>query len=215
MDRSQVIARTEHFVREELYDDSSGHDWWHVHRVRSLAVALAREESADLYVVELAALLHDISDHKLNGGDHEKGPRIASEWLLSLGESTDCAVHVAQIIRSVSFKGSGGQSTMETAEGKVVQDADRLDAIGAIGVARAFAYGGHSGEMMHDPSAFHASPRPAKTVTGHFHEKLFLLKERMNTPSARRLAEHRHHVMEVFLREFLTEWDAGDVSEAR
>src|SRR5712691_10853452 len=124
--------------------DSSGHDWWHVHRVRDLAVRLAEREHADAYVVELAALLHDISDYKLNGGDHERGPRLAAEWIRGLGETEAVAAAVAEVIAGVSFSGAGVPPVPLSLEGQVVQDADRLDAIGAVGVARAFAFGGHA-----------------------------------------------------------------------
>jgi uncharacterized protein len=157
--------------------DSSGHDWWHVDRVRALAVRLAGREHADPYVVELAALLHDISDYKLNGGDHERGPRLAGAWIRGLGESEAVAVAVAEIIAGMSFMGAGVTPTPLSLEGQVVQDADRLDAMGAIGVARAFAFGGHTGETMHDPAR---SARPHataeaylnrdSTTIGHFRE---------------------------------------------
>jgi uncharacterized protein len=221
IDNDEVIRRTEVYVRDELYADSSGHDWWHVHRVRRLAVDLGRKESADLYLVELAALLHDISDYKLNGGDHEKGPRVAWEWLRGLGESEQCAISVADIIANMSFKGAGTMSLMRTIEGAVVQDADWLDAVGAIGVARAFAFGGFAGQPMHDPELsphLHASRaeylnRDGSTIN-HFYEKLLLLKNRMNTATAKIVAERRHEVLEAFLREFFLEWDARDVEIA-
>ena len=149
--RHDILAATETYVRETLANESSGHDWSHIHRVRRLAVEIARGEGADLYVVELAALLHDISDYKLNGGDHDAGPRLASEWLMQLGESQHIADAVSGIIATMSFSGAGDKRKMPTLEGMVVQDADRLDAIGAIGVARTFTYGGFSGQPMHNP----------------------------------------------------------------
>jgi uncharacterized protein len=220
MDHADVIRRTADYVRHELCDDSSGHDWWHVCRVRGLAVCLAQQEGADAYVVELAALLHDISDYKLNGGDHDKGPQVAAEWLRSLGESIELARSVSEIISDMSFKGAASESTLSTIEGQVVQDADRLDALGAIGIARAFAFGGYAGQLMHDPARkpenhateeeyFHRN----STTINHFYEKLLLLKERINTESARQVAERRHAVLERFLTEFMLEWDADDVSE--
>jgi uncharacterized protein len=162
--------------------------------------------------------LHDISDYKLNGGDLRKGQKLAADWLLSQGESPECAAAVADIVARVSFKGAGVSSAMPTIEGRVVQDADRLDALGAIGVARAFAYGGFAGQMMHDPDLeprLHATHEEYLKRTGttinHFYEKLFLLKDRMNTETARRIAERRHTFLEVFLTEFLVEWDALDL----
>lgn len=218
MNKTEIVEKTERYVREELYEDSSGHDWWHVARVRRLASAIAQRESADVYIVDLAALLHDISDYKLNGGDHEKGPMVARDWLVKLGESRDVADTVAEIISTLSFKGAGVTCSMSTLEGKVVQDADRLDAIGAIGVARAFAYGGFAGQLMHDPSQkprLHATKEEyfgrRGTTINHFYEKLLLLRDRMNTETGRRIAAKRHERLNSFLEEFLLEWDALDV----
>lgn len=171
------------------------------------------EEGADLLVVELAALLHDIADWKFAGGDETAGPRAAREWLERLGVPTDVTNHVCAIIAQMSFKGAGVQSTMPTIEGKVVQDADRLDALGAIGIARAFAYGGHRGSPIHDPDlkpVLHTSFEHYKAGRGstinHFHEKLLLLKDRMNTATGRRLARERHEFMVEFLQRFEREW---------
>jgi uncharacterized protein len=220
LNRQGVIESTTRYVRDELCTDSSGHDWWHVERVRKLALALGRKESADRYIVELAALLHDISDYKLNGGDLRKGQKVANDWLLSQGESPACADAVADIVARMSFKGAGVISSMPTIEGRVVQDADRLDALEAIGVARAFAYGGFAGQMMHDPllePRLHATHeeylRRNRTTINHFYEKLFLLKDRMNTDSAKRVAEKRHEFLKEFLDEFLVEWDALDLND--
>lgn len=218
MSADEIIKRTAEYVHDELATDSSGHDWWHAQRVRQLAVALGKREGANLHIVELAALLHDISDYKLNGGDHEKGPKIAYEWLIGLGEIPECATAVADIIANLSFKGAGEVTVMNSLEGQVVQDADRLDALGAIGIGRTFAYGGYAGQIMHDPSItpqLHATHeeylKRNGTVINHFSEKLLLLKDRMNTESARAVAERRHQVIEVFLREFHMEWAADDV----
>jgi uncharacterized protein len=188
-----------------------------VHRVRRVALRLAREEGADLYVVELAALLHDLADHKFHGGDETAGPRAARAWLQSLGAEEAVIAHVAAIIAGVSYKGAGVATPMETPEGRVVQDADRLDAIGAIGIARTFAYGGSRGRPMHEPDAepeAHGSFAAYKASTGptinHFHEKLLLLRDRMNTDAARRMAEGRHRFMEHFLERFHAEWEGED-----
>lgn len=218
MDRDAILKRTAQYVKNELYDDTSGHDWWHIDRVRKLALAIGEREGADRYIVELAALLHDISDYKLNGGDHSLGRKVAYDWLRSLGESHECADLVAEIVANVSFKGAGTSSPMQTKEGLVVQDADRLDALGAIGVARAFAYGGSVGEAMHEPGeepTLHETAaeyhQRGGTVINHFYEKLLLLRDRMNTDAGRQIAERRHAVLEAYLREFLTEWDAQDL----
>jgi uncharacterized protein len=214
VDREKVVERTKGFARERLNGEATGHDWWHVHRVWRTALEIGREEGADLYVVQLAALLHDIADAKFHDGDHEVGPRVAAEWLGSLGVDAPTIEQVAAIIRGVSFKGAGVATPMATPAGMAVQDADRLDALGAIGIARAFAYGGFRGQMLHDPEEapqLHASAeayaaRNGSTLT-HFAEKLFLLQERMNTASGRRIAAARHRYMEDFVAEFLAEWD--------
>lgn len=200
-------------VRLLLEGDCSGHDWWHVERVWRMAAALAREEGADLLVVELAALLHDVDDWKL-GGDAEGRPRRAAAWLEEQGVPSAVSEHVLEIIRTLSFKGAGVETPMRTLEGRVVQDADRLDAIGAIGIARAFAFGGAKGRLIHDPETaperhqdFEAYRRKSGPSIHHFYEKLLLVKDRINTAAARRLAEGRHRFLETFLERFFREWD--------
>jgi uncharacterized protein len=212
-----VLAATEAHVRAELQGEGTGHDWWHIERVRRMALRLARDEGADPYVTELAALLHDIADHKFHGGDVTAGPRVAGEWLTGLGVEGETVDHVCAIIAGLSFKGAGVPTPMATPEGRVVQDADRLDAMGAIGIARAFAYGGSRGRALHDPEAapeLHASFAAYQAGTGatthHFHEKLLLLRDRMNTAAARRVAEGRHRYMEDYLRRFAAEWESSD-----
>lgn len=217
-EQARIVSATAEFVRGRIEGEGSGHDWWHVHRVRTMALRLAREEGADPYVVDLAALLHDVADHKFHGGDETAGPRVAGEWLESQGAGAETVEHVRAIIAGLSFKGAGVPTPMATPEGRVVQDADRLDAIGATGVARAFAYGGSRGRPMHDPAAapeMHDSFERYKAgggpTTNHFHEKLLLLRDRMNTASARRIAVGRHRFMEAFLERFHQEWDGADV----
>ena len=217
MDGAAVLERTEAYVRERMQGEGTGHDWWHVHRVRAAALRLAAEEGADPFVTELAALLHDVADHKFHGGDETAGPRAAREWLAGLGVDEATTEHVARIVAELSFKGAGVPTPMSSLEGAVVQDADRLDAIGAVGVARAFAYGGSRGRPLHDPEAApeaHGSFAAYKASTGptvnHFHEKLLLLRDRMNTPAARRIAEDRHRFMQEFLDRFHREWDGVD-----
>jgi len=219
--RAEVLARTEAHVRREMSGEGTGHDWWHVHRVRRTALRLAAEEGADRYVVELAALLHDVADHKFHGGDHTAGPRAARAWLEEIGAEAATIEHVCEIIAGLSFKGAGVPTPMRTPEGRVVQDADRLDAMGAVGVARAFAYGGSRGRPLHEPGdapemhdSFEAYKRSSGATTNHFHEKLLLLRDRMNTAAARRVAEGRHRFMEAFLARFHAEWDGGDGLEA-
>ncbi len=213
-DQKEIIRHTEAFVRETLAGAEGGHDWWHVHRVRTLARRIAAEEGVDLFVVELAALLHDIADPKFHDGDEEAGPRTARNFLRSAGVAPEITDHVVKIIENISFKGGLGKSTFQSTELAVVQDADRLDALGAIGIARTFNYGGHKGREMYNPDippqkygsveAYRNSTAP---TINHFYEKLLLLKEKMNTPAGRRMAEHRHHFLETFLKEFYREWD--------
>lgn len=212
MDRDVVLAEAEAFAHDVLTGESSGHDWWHIARVRALAHAIAETERADTFVCALAALLHDIADPKISG-DWETGLARVRAWLAAHDVPNAEREHVLEIIATISFAG-GNKPAPTTLEGRIVQDADRLDAIGAIGVARAFAYGGAHGRILYDPAV-----RPRETMTAdeyrsaatptinHFHEKLLLLKERMNTEHARRLAEQRHRVMLAFLDEFYAEWD--------
>lgn len=215
MDNEFVINQTIAFVKQRLGGDTTGHDWWHTRRVWLIAQKLADEEGADPVVTQLAALLHDIADWKFHAGDETKGVAIAQQWLGSLAVPEDVIDQVCQIIRDVSFKGAGVETGMATLEGRVVQDADRLDAIGAIGIARAFAYGGHKGREMHNPAmppGYHESFEQYKasqgTTINHFYEKLLLLKHRMNTDSAKAMAEERHRYTEDFLKKFLQEWEA-------
>ena len=213
MEKSEVIMQTEAYIRKTLEGDGTGHDWWHICRVRNIALTIAREEKADLYIVELGALLHDVADWKFHEGNTSVGPRKAREWLSSLQVDPRVIDAVAHIVEYVSFKGAGVASAMNTLEGKVVQDADRLDAIGALGIARCFAYGGSKGRALYNPelqAEMHASFEAYKNNTSssvhHFYEKLLLLKDRMNTATGKQLAEQRHHYMEQYLKQFYAEW---------
>lgn len=209
------IDQTVAYVKSEQQGESSGHDWWHTYRVWKNAQYLASmEEGSNRIIIELAALLHDIADHKFHGGDLSVGPKVASEWLQSLQVPAAIIDSVSHIIGALSFKGAQVKDQMESLEGKIVQDADRLDAIGAIGVARTFAYGGHAGHEMYDPSlsptlhtSFEAYTSEKSTTVNHFYEKLLLLKDRMHTASAKRVAEQRHQFMETFLTQFFQEWE--------
>lgn len=209
-----IVQRVATKIREQSNSDTTGHDWHHVNRVWRIARHIAVCEHANLEVVELGALVHDIADWKFHGGDDNVGPRRAEELLSRAGASAPVVDAVVDIVATISFKGAGVPSSMRTIEGKCVQDADRLDALGAIGIARCFAYGGHVGRALHDPSlapVLHQSADSYKSSKGtslnHFYEKLFLLKDRMNTKSGRILAEERHRFMQGYVARFLAEWD--------
>ncbi len=210
---NDIVEQTREHVREALEKEGSGHDYWHVYRVWKMARRIAIEEKADMLVVELAALLHDIADWKFHGGDESAGPKIAREFLEGKADN-GVIEHVCEIIGTSSFKGAGVKDSMRTKEGMIVQDADRLDAIGAIGIGRTFAYSGNKNRPMHDPDVkpkLHASKEEYfnsnSSTINHFHEKLLLLKDRMNTKTARKIAEGRHAFMEEFLERFHREWE--------
>ncbi|WP_411501453.1 HD domain-containing protein [Bacillus thuringiensis] len=215
MKTETIIKETENFVRSILEKDSSGHDWWHIYRVRNLAIKLAQKEGADLFICEMAALLHDVADEKLIS-DETKGINLITNWLKQHDIRENIIRHIISIISEMSFKG-GNRKPMETMEGKIVQDADRLDAIGAIGIARTFAYAGTKGNLMYDPML---SPRVnmtkeeyrngKSTAINHFYEKLLKLKDLMNTEYAKEIALERHKIMEEYLKDFFVEWDGLD-----
>jgi uncharacterized protein len=212
-----LIERTEQFIKDRLAADSSGHDWFHVDRVRRSAALIGAAEGADLFITELGALLHDVADWKFHAGDEDAGPRAARAWLTSQDVAPDHITQVEAIIREVSYKGAGVETRPSSLEGQVVQDADRLDALGAIGIARAFAYGGHKGRGMYDPlvpptphDSFDAYKKNSGPTINHFYEKLLLLKDRLNTATARQIAAARHRFMEEFLAQFYREWNGDD-----
>jgi len=217
MNKEKIIKQTAEYIKEKLSGEGSGHDWWHIYRVWKTAVQISKQENVDLFVVELAALLHDIADWKFNDGNDDVGPKLAREWMEKLLVDENVISHVCRIIKDVSFKGAGVITNMKTTEGMVVQDADRLDAMGAIGIGRTFAYGGSVGREMYNPDInpeIHDSFDQYKNSQGptlnHFYEKLLLLKDLMNTATARKIAEKRHKVMEEFLNEFFLEWEGKD-----
>lgn len=216
MNSDELIQHTARHARQVLGGDTAGHDWWHVWRVWQTARRLARDEGADPVVVQLAALLHDIADWKFHDGDETAGPRAARAWLESLSVDQSIVAQVTEIVAGVSFQGANVATPTLSLEGQVVQDADRLDALGAIGVARAFAYGGHKGRALYDPAippaphdSFAAYRQSTAPTINHFYEKLLLLKDRLNTASARRLAESRHAYLEQFLARFFAEWEGS------
>jgi uncharacterized protein len=208
------LKETELFVKSQLADAEGGHDWWHIYRVLKLAQKIAAKETVDLFVVELAALLHDIADPKFHEGDEEIGPRIAREFMEKQGIDLPTIDHVVNIIKNMSFKNSFGRVEFSSPEMDVVRDADRLDAIGAIGIARAFNFGGFKNRPLYDPEIkpeLNMSKEKYKQsmspTLNHFYEKLLLLKDKINTSAGRQIAEERHQFMEIFLERFLMEWE--------
>ncbi|WP_413670069.1 HD domain-containing protein [Mucilaginibacter sp. Mucisp86] len=212
MEHDKLIAATVDFVRDTLRNAEGGHDWWHIHRVWTNAKLINQTEKTDQLVVELAALLHDIADSKFHNGDEEIGPRTAGNYLQSMNVDVAVIEHVQQIIRHMSFKASFDQKSFHSPELAVVQDADRLDAIGAIGIARAFTYGGFKGRELYNPEIkpnLSMTKEEYKNTTAptinHFYEKLLLLKDKMNTPAGKAIAAQRHAFMEDYLKQFFQE----------
>ncbi len=208
-----VILSTIDFVKETLANAEGGHDWFHIERVWKTARHIAEEELVDIHVVELAALLHDIADSKFHDGDESVGPRIARNFLESKKLPDEIIEHVVMIIENISFKGGNHVMNFSSKELLVVQDADRLDAIGAIGIARAFNYGGFKNRALYDPSIppnlnmdKETYKKNSAPTINHFYEKLLQLKDRMNTATGKRIAEERHRFMELYLEQFYKEW---------
>ncbi len=210
----QQIERTKAFVKKELEQAEGGHDWFHIERVFNNAMLISKQERVDTYVVALGALLHDIADSKFHDGDESVGPKKARKFLFEHNVDSKVIEHVVKIIENVSFKGGNELQTFSSEELNVVRDADRLDALGAIGIARTFNYGGFKNRKIFDPSIkpnlnmtkaeYKASTAP---TINHFYEKLLRLKDRMLTKTGRRIATKRHEFMEVFLEQFYAEWD--------
>lgn len=214
MNKAQILETTEAFVKRTLKNAEGGHDWFHILRVWNNAKLIAQNEAVDLFIVELGALLHDIADSKFHNGDESVGPKVASEFLQKQQVSPEIIDHVIKIIENVSFKGGNIQREFNSIELEIVQDADRLDALGAIGIARTFNYGGFKGRALYDPeirSNLNMSKEEYKASTAptinHFYEKLLLLKERMNTKTGRKIAQNRHEFMKLYLEQFFAEWN--------
>ncbi|SFU27001.1 uncharacterized protein SAMN05216480_10133 [Pustulibacterium marinum] len=217
MKNSDIIEQTIQFVKETLANAEGGHDWFHIQRVFKNSLLIAKDENPNDYdslVVGLGALLHDIADSKFHDGDETVGPAIAREFLNSLAVSESVIDHVVNIIENISFKGGNTERKFSSLELDIVQDADRLDAIGAIGIARTFNYGGFKNRAIYDPEIqpdLHMDKETYKKSTAptinHFYEKLLLLKDRMNTTSGKKIAEQRHEFMEQFLAQFYDEWN--------
>jgi uncharacterized protein len=215
MDKQKVIDQTAAYVQKEMEGEASGHDWWHVYRVWQTAKHIvASEPEANPFVVELGALLHDILDWKFADGDLEAGPRKARAWLAPLGVAEDDIRVIEDILRDTPYKGAGVALDLKTIEAKIVFDADKLDAVGAIGIARAFAYGGNKNREMYDPrvkptlhDTFQEYKNSQSHTINHFYEKLLLLKDMMQTKTGTQLAQARHDYMESYLEQFFAEWD--------
>lgn len=212
MNKHEVINQTIDYVRNALQNEYSGHDWWHIQRVYQYSVKLAEEMEADIFICSVAALLHDLADEKVVKNEQEGLENIRT-WLQSNQLSQGDIFHIMDIIQTMSFKG-GNNHPMRTLEGMIVQDADRLDALGAIGIARTFAYSGAKGRLIYDPNlkvrknmTLEEYRNGKDTAINHFYEKLLKLKSLMNTNKAREYAEERHKFLEIFLNQFLNEWE--------
>ena len=214
MENIDILKRTERYVKQYFENEGSGHDWWHIYRVKKMALKISEIEGGDLFLIEMAALLHDLDDWKLFENESHKTSKT-SVWLHKLELEKNTIQRIEEIIGQVSFKGANVVVVAKSVEAQIVQDADRLDAIGAIGIARTFAYGGSKGRLLYDPdvkSVMHDDFEDYKNnnapTINHFYEKLLLLKERMNTKYAKTMARKRHAYMEGFLEEFYEEWEA-------
>ena len=212
---SLILEKTRSYVRSTFENESSGHDWWHIFRVKNLALRIAETEGGNLFLIEMAALLHDLDDWKLIKS--EQNLRV-KPWLRKMETSDLISKNILEIIEQVSFKGAEVETKAISLEAKIVQDADRLDAIGAIGIARTFAYGGNKGRLIYDPEikpemhkSFDAYKKSSAPTINHFYEKLLLLKDLLNTQTAKKIAESRHRFMEDFLEQFYKEWNNTDL----
>lgn len=211
----QIINNTILFVKNQLSQAEGGHDWFHIERVYKNALLIAEGEECNLIVVKLGALLHDIADSKFHNGDETIGPKVAREFLESQNVSEDIILHVIAIIENISFKGGNFEKKYHSKELEIVQDADRLDAIGAIGIARTFNYGGFKNRPLYNPNIqpnLNMSKEEYKNseapTLNHFYEKLLLLKDKMNTKTGKKMAQKRHDFMITFLSQFYSEWDS-------
>lgn len=216
MTKNQIISTIRNQLKNEFYNEPTGHDWWHIDRVYKLSLIVSKQinKPIDLFVIKLGALLHDIADWKFNGGNSEKGPQKAKKILESMSIDQNIIKKVTEIVKEISYKGAGVETPMTSLEGKIVQDADRLDALGAIGIARTFAYGGKAGRPIYDPrikpllhQTFEEYKKNQSHSLNHFYEKLFLLYERLNTKEAKSIGRYRMLYMKKFVKQFLDEWN--------
>jgi uncharacterized protein len=216
MNEPKIIENTIEFVKSELKDAEGGHDWFHVERVFKNATSIAKDEKVDVFVVSLAALLHDIADPKFHNGNEKLGPKKAKKFLIDQKVPKEIGKHIVKIIKHISFKNTleKDKKLFTSKELEVVQDADRLDAIGAIGIARCFNYGGFKNRALYNPEIIpnlnmtkaEYKNSDAPTIN-HFYEKLLGLKDSMNTVSGKKIAEERHRFMELYLQQFYDEWN--------
>jgi uncharacterized protein len=214
MNTALILKNTADYVKSTLEHAEGGHDWFHILRVWNNAKLIAKNENVDTFIVELGALLHDIADSKFHGGDETIGPKLARTFLERENVENSIIIHVENIIKNISYKGGNFKQQFKSPELDVVQDADRLDAIGAVGIARCFNYGGFKNRSLYDPAI---QPKLNQTkeeyknsqapTINHFYEKLLLLKDKMNTKTGKKIAEKRHIYMETFLQQFYDEWD--------
>ena len=214
MTSKDQITKTIAFVKEQLANAEGGHDWFHIERVYKNSLLISKNENVDVFIVQLGALLHDIADSKFHNGDETVGPKVAREFLFNINVDSKAIEHVIKIIENISFKGGNEIQKFKSPELDVVQDADRLDALGAIGIARTFNYGGFKNRTLFDPDIkpnLNMSEEEYKASTAptinHFYEKLLLLKGKMNTKTGKQIAEKRHKFMELYLEQFYAEWD--------
>lgn len=217
MDKILIIKKVADHVEKAQSGESTGHDWWHTKRVWKMAKWLANKEGGNLFIIELAALLHDIADYKFSKTDKE-GSKVSAKLLKQLGVDSDIIKHVCQIVDNVSFKGEAHKNQINTIEGMIVQDSDRLDAMGAIGVSRCFAYGGKNDREIYNPyikpirnlDFENYKNHPRYTSINHLYEKHLLLFDLLNTESAKRIGKDRHQFTLGFIDQFLKEW-SGEV----
>ena len=213
MSKKEIINQVKEYVKKQLRNEPTGHDWWHAQRVWKLSKKIAKEEGGNLFIIEIAALLHDISDWKFNNGHTTKGIKKIKSLLKGLEVDKEDIKLICDIVGNIYFKGAKVKSKVKIKEARIVQDADRLDALGAIGIARTFAYGGFIKREIYNPGTkvkLHKSVdeyRKAKSTSiNHFHEKLLLIKDRLNTKTAKSIAKERHEFLKIYLRHFLKEW---------
>lgn len=213
MNKKLIINKTAQYAKKTLAKDASGHDWWHIYHVWKIAIRIGQKEKADLFIVELTALLHDIADWKSYGNDSNIGPKKAKQWLTKLRLDKNIIDQICEIIKNMSFKGASVKSEMKSIEGKIVQDADRLDALGAIGIARTFATGAVHNQLIYNPSISIKKRvndlriKNSYSSIHHFYDKILKLKSLMNTKTGKKLVKSRHDFIVKYLNEFFQEWD--------